>query len=425
MALKEYLMEINMCDGCNFCKFVPWQVMKSHRYCQVCPSIAYSNFHAYSAAGRLGMSKAIIQGIVKEYTPESRKAIFQCQLCGACQVSCRPVNWYLTDLVDIMEELRFDAVEKAGPLPAHKELAATIENHGNPYGEPLDKRFSFIPKGVKTAERADLLYWAGCTPAYRQSNIGASTVKVLSALGQDFAVLGEKELCCGVPIWKSGQRKRAEKFMERNLRAIEASGAKRIIVNCADCYGAFKVEYPKAGFDLPVEVISFAELMDEKLKKGKLKFKNEVPLKAVYHDPCNLGRNSEPYVRWEGEFEWAAPHDLVAVPEKPKRFGAKGCYQPPRDVLTAVPGLELYEFERNRWHAWCCGGGIECKEAFPEFTAWTASERIEEAREIEGLEAIISHCPHCSENFKSAVKAAGEKMKIMDLSEVVAEGLGV
>ena len=78
--------------------------------------------------------------------------------------------------------------------------------------------------------------------------------------------------------------------------------------------------------------------------------------------------------------------------------------------------------DRNREAAWCCGAGGGVREAYPEFSAWTAGERIEEAK-VTGADAIVTACPGCEQNFIDAVAADGAKMKVFDVVELVAQAL--
>ena len=97
-------------------------------------------------------------------------------------------------------------------------------------------------------------------------------------------------------------------------------------------------------------------------------------------------------------------------------------YDPPRDVLTSIPGIELVEMERIREYAWCCGAGGGAREAYPAFSQWTATERVEEAKST-GSEAIVSACPWCERNFIDAIHRAGEKMKVYDIAELVQKAI--
>ena len=74
--------------------------------------------------------------------------------------------------------------------------------------------------------------------------------------------------------------------------------------------------------------------------------------------------------------------------------------------------------ERIREYAWCCGAGGGVLEAYPDFAAWTAAERLTEATAT-GAEAIVSACPWCEGNFADTVKSQDEKIKVYDIIDLV------
>ena len=121
---------------------------------------------------------------------------------------------------------------------------------------------------------------------------------------------------------------------------------------------------------------------------------------------------------------------VVYDPPRPRHNGASGVYQAPRDVLAAIPGVELVEMERSREAAWCCGAGGACREAFPEYSAATAAERVEEAAST-GAEALVTACSRCELNFTEAVAAdtasggPGADLQVHDVLELVALSAGV
>jgi len=78
--------------------------------------------------------------------------------------------------------------------------------------------------------------------------------------------------------------------------------------------------------------------------------------------------------------------------------------------------------ERIREFNWCCGAGAGCYEAYPEFSSWTAKERIEEAKAT-GAEAIVTACPWCERNFIDAIKEHGETLKVYDIVELVEQAM--
>jgi Fe-S oxidoreductase len=106
-------------------------------------------------------------------------------------------------------------------------------------------------------------------------------------------------------------------------------------------------------------------------------------------------------------------------PQKVYRRGTYGIYEPPRDVLSSIPGIKLVEMDRTKEYAWCCGAGGGVNDSNQEFSMWTAMERIKEAEDT-GAEAIVTACPWCERNFNDAIKKNGSKLKIYDVTELLA-----
>ena len=143
---------------------------------------------------------------------------------------------------------------------------------------------------------------------------------------------------------------------------------------------------------------------------------------VTYHDPCHLGRMGEPYEPWNGKEKIVYNQMYIFDPPKPWRKGTKGVYEPPRDVIKSVPGVELVEMDRIKEYAWCCGAGGGVIDSYPDFAEWTALERIEEAKST-GAEALVTACPWCYRNFVDAINASGDTLKVMDIIELVEQSI--
>ena len=105
-------------------------------------------------------------------------------------------------------------------------------------------------------------------------------------------------------------------------------------------------------------------------------------------------------------------------PRLQRRRGRDGVYAQPRDILKAIPGVELVEMPRTRENAFCCGAGRGTKEAFPELAKFGAEHRLKEIKSI-GAETLVSTCPICKNNFSQAVKASGDDVQVLDITEVI------
>jgi len=414
LNFDDYWYEARHCVSCAGCKWVELNYVPGKDFAYRCPSWQYGRFDAYGAAGKVKIIWDLLMGAMDYSDPALLEVAYRCNLCGGCDVGCKR-NLDL-EIQMMLETLRIRLVEKGvGPMPQHKAVTTSIDHSHNIYGIAQKKRLDWMPRGVSPAKHADLLYWAGCRASFVDTEIAQATAKILGAANKDFMVIRE-EPCCGNPIYTTGQVDKARKLAQENIKLIKESGAKTVVFSCAEGYRMMKVDYPKllgiSTVDLGFEVKHITELADGWVKDGSLKLENKVDLKLTYHDSCGLGRLSEPWFHWEGEIgDWA-----TFVPPRNIRRGTNGVYEPPRDLLKAIPGVELVEMLRRRDQTFCCGAGAGAKEAFPDYALWAGGERLREAKAV-GAEAVVAACPLCKENFKDAAK---DGTSVYDITELIA-----
>ncbi len=420
LNLEDYKWDADCCVGCAACKWIDFIYMPGWDFSWRCPPWQKYRFDAYGACGKARIVKDLLAGRLDYSSPTLREAVYACTLCGACDVGCKR-NLDLEPLL-MLESLRARMVkEGSGPMPQHKEITENIERTKNRYGRPQAQRLDWIPKGVKPAEKADILYFVGCRASFGNTEISQAAVKILEAADIAFMVM-ENEPCCGNFLFTTGQVDKARQQAEENVRLIRETGAKTVIFTCAECFKTVKVDYPKllgkSTADLGFDVMHLAECVDKWVKEGRLKFENPIDMKVTYHDACNLSRLSEPWLHWEGaRGDWG-----ILAPRRDIRRGTNGIYEPPRDVLKAITGIELLEMPCHHENAWCCGNAAGVKEAFPDLASWSADERLREAR-LTGAEAIVSACPGCKENFNQSIQAKGNGIRTYDISELVARAI--
>lgn len=413
-TLKDYLYTMESCNSCGQCRFILGPLSKDKDYVEVCPIYSRFLFESYSGQGLINIAQEILEGTLG-YEEGLLEHIYSCTTCGACDINCKSVRDM--EVMDTILALRAKCVEDGyGPLPAHKKYSSLVEKEHNIYGKDHDQRFDWLPEGTLTTN-SDTVYFAGCTPSYLYPEIGINTVRLLQASDIKFDVLSAGEYCCGAPLWRTGQMAAAEKLVRHNLDMMKKRGIKTLVTSCAECYGTFKGLYPRIE-ELSFEVLHITELLRRSLQKGQLQFTNRLSMKATYHDPCLLGRLSELYIPWKGEIKAFGYHD----PPKKFRRGTYGVYAAPREILKAIPGIELVEMTRRAENAFCCGGGGGVPDAFPELSLWIASERLGEAAST-GAEAIISACPFCKSSFEKAIIAKQNPLHYYDITELIARAI--
>jgi Fe-S oxidoreductase len=325
----------------------------------------------------------------------------------------------------MMHELRFRLVEDGQLLPQHIAVIDHLRKEDNMMMEPRAERGDWAEGlDVKriTSEPAQVVFHAGCRFSYDKKlrESARTAVTLLKNAGVDISIMGKDESCCGGRAYDMGYKGEFVKFAENATQAWTAAGVKTVVTSCSDCYHAFNRLYPPLGAKF--EILHTVQYLDRLIKEGKIKLTKKIPLRVTYHDPCHLGRQGEPYIPWEGKEKKVKGQIVVYEPRKPRYNGAWGIYNPPRDILKSIPGVELVEMERIREYAWCCGAGGGVREAYPEFSQWTATERIEEAKST-GADAIVSACPWCEGNFIDAIGATGDKMQVFDIVDLVGQAM--
>ena len=405
--LNKFKYTMDSCNHCGQCKWILTPKMHGWDFAQICPIHAYFGFDAYSGQGLINIAKEVMNGKLS-YGDGLENLLYTCTACGACDVNCKNVRDM--ELLDTILELRAHCVENGALPEVHKETAENIESTHNIYGLPHEDRFSWLPEDYIDDEDADIALFVGCS-VYKHPEPALAAIKILRAGGIKFKLLREDEWCCGSMLWRTGQNDAAKALVERNKKTFRDHGIKTIITACAECFGSFKAGYTRFG-DIDFEVLHITQVASRLLAEGKLTFtKTREPIRVTYHDPCMLARLSEPYIHWEGVIHPYGRHE----PEKQWRRGEYGVYDEPRDILRAIPNVELVEMIRNKENAFCCSA----HSIDPEFKEWAAAERKREAQ-FTCADAIVSCCPFCRDSLEGECENA---MQYIDLTVLLAEML--
>jgi len=372
VRLKKLLYdEVAKCTRCGFC--LPH-----------CPTFAVRRTEPYTPRGRNAITRAVIEGRL-ELSDELSAAIFSCLGCGACVEACFPS-------IETVEAVTADreclATAKLHPKMLDG-LVESINEYGNISADENEERGEWreLIKGAGEdafeKDRAEYAYFVGCVASFfpLAQKIPANLAQIMDRAGLDFTILGGEEWCCGFPLLGAGRPDKMNDLRKNNLDKIKALGAKRVIFSCPSCYHTWKKLY-----QTEVDLIHSSQLLAELSAEGRMEFK-EVPLKVTYHDPCDLGRSS-------------------------------GVYEEPRQVLRAIPGLELIEMGANRALANCCGGGGNVEMVDPDLAAAVARRRIDEALAT-GAEVVVSSCQQCLRTMTTQVVRQEKDLKVMDLTEIL------
>ncbi|WP_370890767.1 heterodisulfide reductase-related iron-sulfur binding cluster [Janibacter sp. GXQ6167] len=339
--------------------------------------------------------------------------LWSCTTCGACVEQC-PVDIEHVDHIVDMRRYQ-NLIESAFPSELGG-LFKNIESKGNPWGMGAKARMDWakdlpfdvkvLGEDVESAKDVDYLFWVGCAGAYedRAKKTTRAVAELFDMAGVNFAVLGNGETCTGDSARRAGNEVLFQMLAEQNVETLNAMDATKIVVTCAHCFNTIKNEYPQLGGNY--EVLHHTQLLnrlvrDKKLtpvtrpnrpQKSSLKNVASTASSVTYHDPCYLGR-----------------HNHV--------------YAPPRELIGALPGVELKEMERTGEKSFCCGAGGARMWMEEQLGSRINVNRTDEAIAT-GAERIAVGCPFCRVMLTDGLTArqsegASEDIEVVDIAQML------
>jgi len=374
---KEVIDEINQYGG---------EAVKFCYQCGKCDTVC-----PWNKVRTFSMRK-LIREATFGLTEIENEEIWRCTTCGNCAQKCPRDVKQIEDMKALRRMASGYGVFPTAVKPV-RGVSQFLTADGNPFGENRAARADWAKDlNVKKFEEGmEILYFPGCYLCYdpRLKRVAQATAKVLQKAGVDFGILGELENCCGESIRKTGNEELFKKLAKDNIKTFIDNGVKKILVSSPHCYHTFKNEYPE--FSVNFEVIHMTEYLSQLINEGRLELSKEYAKKAVYHDPCYLGRHNE-------------------------------VFDQPREVLSKVSGLTVNEFAEAKEDSVCCGMGggriwmeTHANERFSNI-------RIKEAVDL-GAEILITACPYCITMFEDsrAVNNLDDVIQIKDLTEILQE----
>jgi heterodisulfide reductase subunit D len=385
--LSQQLLEIGACTQCGEClKHCPVQDVTGNP--SVSPPEKIRMFREFIRAtdglkSRLFGSGDVDRKLLDNFT----RAVYECTTCGACGQSC-PVGIFTQRLWPV---LRKEMVKRGlGPIGVQANMPKAIMDSGNPYDKsPTERYHPWFPGHVKIAERSEIAYYAGCTGAYEAQPMVRGDVLVLDAIGAPFTMLPpEEEVCCGFPLFITGQHDQLKDLVTGLVKGYEARGVKLLVCSCPCCVNIMTRDWPLFyGEPLPFKIRHITQYVSDAIRDGRLRLIKELREAVIYHDPCYLTRGV-------------------------------GVIEEPRTVLRSIPGLTLLEFEHHGLNSRCCGSGGAARKIFHENAIAIGRLTIDEAVAKKADRLILS-CPACYAKVNEAMQGHKNQIRITDIMELV------
>jgi Fe-S oxidoreductase len=386
MGVKEWkqftwkqLLDFESCTRCGRCQ-------------DVCP--AYASAKILSPRNMMSKLEDHLwsNGRVLHGDVISPDELWACTTCRACVEVCPAFIDHVTTFVDMRRHL----VDLGSMDKMLQDALANLGRYGNSFGQSDRMRAKWtqgVLPAVKDARREEVeyLWFVGDYASYNATltDVTRRTAEVFSKIGLSFGILFDAERNAGNDVRRVGEEGLFEMLVGKNQQAFAKAKFRTIVTTDPHTYNTLKNEYPEMG-----KVLHYAELLDQMIASGQIKFSKKLGYKVTYHDPCYLGRYN-------------------------------GIYDAPRRVLEAT-GCEIVEMPRNRDRAFCCGaGGGRIWMDEKDVKDRPSESRVREAAALPGVEAFVVACPKDLTMFKDAVKTTGNEQNLVvkDLIDLVAEAL--
>jgi len=404
MIAKELKEEVYKCIKCGIC-LTP------------CPVYNLLRFEGASPRGRVQLIKKILEGKM-ELSENFQDLLFTCLLCETCTANCP--SGLQTDR--LMKAMRSEIQERLGTgwekrmlgnflrdkrrLPFFLFCERTRENLFSsrkgksglladlnlprPDSKTLHQQ---VPEVNPVPEpKGKVFYFTGCATNYFYPNVGKAVIKVLNRLGLE-VILPRGQMCCGLPLFQAGGRKKALKNIRENLKLFNRKNVEAVVVDCAACGAALKKEYALILEELGEDAKPAKELAGKVMDISQIlarydleKWLKTVPGRVTYHDPCHLGRS-------------------------------QGVKEEPRNLLRRIPGLELVEMAAADA---CCGGGAALPWEHPDVASGISRNKIQSIRETRAT-VVASGCPWCRRQIGENL--GNEPVRVVHPVEILAEAL--
>ena len=396
-----------------------------------CPTYVLSGHEAEGPRGRVAMARALLEGHAT-LTPDLVAHEQNCLVCDACTAVC-PAG---VSMDPIQVALRTAMEPRLAPeRPLHQRALRRVvfrnvfgnmrlfrllvrslslyqrsglQSAVRPSGvlrllrlaeteallpPDLPSRF-VVPRGerypAESGTERTVALFAGCVMSTALAEIDRATIRVCQRAGwtvSDTAGQG----CCGALNAHGGDLEGMKVLARRNIEAFEKESDAPIVVNSAGCGAMLKdyahhfhgdPEWAERARAFAARVKDVTELVEP----GDLPFRREVRASVTYQEPCHL-------------------------------VHAQRISRQPRELLGAIPGLELREMKES---ALCCGSAGVYNVTNPKESRELQQRKLDNAAET-GAEIIATANPGCYIQLQGGLAERGEATRVRHIVELLDE----
>jgi heterodisulfide reductase subunit D len=317
----------------------------------------------------------------KRVEPLARTRIYSCLFCNTCKDAC-PQGLY--------PGLSFGAAKgilQAMGDPAPKGVAAVlprVQEMLNQSASTLD-----IDPGLIITDPAQhpgacrTILFSSCFGLLRPKAL-KTTLKILGRIDPTVKIFGGFDYCCGELQFMAGKPEEAERQFDRLIESLNALAPENVVVFCPTCYMNFDHHQPDTPWSRSFVTDFIADRLDQ------LSPLKRIDASVTIHDPCH-------YIR-----------------------GIRPGTESPRKILSAIPGIRIFEMENTREKALCCGayaitGTGKPGKAFRD-------RRMAQAKST-GADVLSLYCPGCE--MILAPEGENHGLEVLSILALLGRSLGI
>jgi glycolate oxidase iron-sulfur subunit len=389
------------CVHCGFC--LP-----------TCPTYVLWGEEMDSPRGRIVLMRAGLEE-GSELSPEMVGHFDNCLGCMACVTACPSGVKYDRLIEDTRgqvernarrgprERLLRRAIFALAPHPGRLRVLAPFAALGRVLApQPLRSLTPRTP-ARKTLRRLPVRFEArgerrgtvallqGCVQRVFFGDVNEATARVLAAEGFEVHAPARPR-CCGALQLHAGEDRPARDRARETIAAFEEY--EHVVVNAAGCGSAMKdyghllrddPEWAERAERFAARVRDVTELLHE---AGPRAERRPLPMRVAYHDACHLAH-------------------------------AQAVRAQPRELLAAIPGLELVE--PAEWEL-CCGSAGIYNLVKPEPAAELGERKARNLLDT-GAEAIAAANPGCALQIAAHTRRLGRELPVHHPMELLARSI--
>ena len=233
--------------------------------------------------------------------------------------------------------------------------------------------------------------FTGCVMDVAFGAVHAATAHVLAANGVQ-CELPPGQRCCGALHAHAGEAASARRLARANIAAFESLGDVPVVLNSAGC-GAFMKRYGTLLADEPAwarRAVALAarvrDVSEFLAARTLVPPTRPVSLRVAYDDPCHL-------------------------------VHGQGISREPRELLRAIPGLELVELPESTW---CCGSAGSYSLQQPELASAVLARKMGHLAAAR-VDVVATGNPGCLLQLALGARRQGLELQVRHPIELLAQ----